>query len=149
MQTNFTTRILFTAAQQSEYILCTYSVAYPITPPPISIWVELTRKQKLSSLKYIPYIHIASSNQKETTISATQHKMMYCTSRMPSYRPIPIALLQPMISAYLNTGKSGIWHSSLDLFFLTECEVALLLESPESRDTLPGVRSERHCIVCR
>ena len=88
MQTNFTTSILFTAAQQSEYILCTYSVAYPITPPPISIWVELTRKQKLSSLKYIPYIHIASSNQKETTISATQHKMMYCTSRMPSYRPI-------------------------------------------------------------
>ena len=34
MQTNFTTSILFTAAQQSEYILCTYSVAYPITPPP-------------------------------------------------------------------------------------------------------------------
>ena len=64
-------------------------------------------------------------------------------------RSIPIAMLHPMISAYLNTGKSGIWHSSLDLFFLTECEVALLLESPESRDTLPGVRSERHCIVCR
>lgn len=64
-------------------------------------------------------------------------------------RSIPIALLHPMISAYLNTGKSGIWHSSLDLFFLTECEVALLMESPESRDTLPGVRSERHRIVCR
>ena len=46
MQTNFTTSILFTAAQQSEYILCTYSVAYPITPPPPSAYGWNSRESK-------------------------------------------------------------------------------------------------------
>lgn len=125
-----------------------YSVlcSIPITPPPISIWVELDKKAKSCQ---VSSTSIAPSNQKETTISATQHKMMHPPECRVTDRSIPIPLLHPMISVYLNTGKSGIWQSSLDLP-LQSAECFLLMGNLQKAEihSASDVRSERHRIVC-
>ena len=88
MQTNFTTSILFTAAQQSEYILCTYSVAYPITPPPHQHMGGTHEKAKAVKSQVHPVHPYRIIQPKRNDNLGNAAKMMYCTSRMPSYRPI-------------------------------------------------------------
>lgn len=115
-----------------------YSVlcSIPITPPPISIWVELDKKaKKLSSFKYIH--RTIQPKRNDNLGNAAQDD---APSRMPSYRPIhPDSIAAPYdirLLEHRQIGNMAVKSRPAP----TECRVLSANgESPESRDTL-GLR---------